>query len=368
MDWPRWLDRADGASGSAGRPRPSLDSITMGINLDRTIWGIHAGRTGNAHELFMGHNVIALGWNLMPDLGTLPPDREAYKRELKLAYPDAKPGAIPVWAGQLYRFVHEMEEGDLVVYPSKHDRQIHIGRVTGPYFHVPGSADDYSQRRPVEWLTSHPRTTFSQGALYEIGSALSLFQVRNYGDEFVDVLEGKQTAPPAPKEDETIGVVAEEIEETTKDFVIKQLAKELKGHPFEEFIAELFEAIGYRTRVTQMSGDKGVDVIAHRDELGIEPPIIKIQVKSTQGTVGDPEVSQLFGKVATGEFGVMVTLGSYSRQARDFADAKGNLRLIDGDEVVRLVLDHYEQLEPRYKGLLPLRRVYVPEAIEEAGP
>jgi restriction system protein len=40
------------------------------------------------------------------------------------------------------------------------------------------------------------------------------------------------------------------------------------------------------------------------------------------------------------------------------------LRLIDSDELVQLVFPHYDQFDSRYKGLLPLRRVYVPEAIE----
>lgn len=38
-----------------------------------------------------------------------------------------------------------------------------------------------------------------------------------------------------------------------------------------------------------------------------------------------------------------------------------NLRLIDGDALVQLVLEHYEQLDSKYKGLIPLRRVYIPE-------
>ena len=33
---------------------------------------------------------------------------------------------------------------------------------------------------------------------------------------------------------------------------------------------------------------------------------------------------------------------------------------------MRLTLEHYEQLDSRYKGLVPLKRVYIPEAIEEA--
>ena len=51
-------------------------------------------------------------------------------------YPTAKPGAVPVMAGVLYRFVCEMAVGDVVVYPSKPDRMVHLGIVEGDYaFH-----------------------------------------------------------------------------------------------------------------------------------------------------------------------------------------------------------------------------------------
>lgn len=123
--------------------------------------------------------------------------------------------------------------------------------------------------------------------------------------------------------------------------------------------------MGYRTRVSAEGPDGGIDIIAHKDELGFEPPIIKVQVKSTEGSVGDPDTSALYGKVGTGEYGLLVTLGSFTKQAQNFARSKSNLRLIDGPELVKLVLQHYEQLDSRYKGLLPLKRVYVPEALEE---
>jgi restriction system protein len=246
------------------------------------------------------------------------------------------------------------------------ERRIYIGRIAGDYVNVEGSG--YHHRRKVEWLDSFPRTKFSQGALYEIGSALSFFQIRNYADEYFILLAGGEPVAETEDEDTTVAIVADEIESTTEDFIIKRLAKEFKGFPLEEFVSEIFTAIGYKTRVTQKSGDKGVDVIAHRDELGIEPPIIKIQVKSTEGNVGDPEVSQLFGKVADGEFGVLVTLGTFSKQARDFAEGKSNLRLIDGEELVRLTLKHYESLDSKHKGRIPLRRVYIPEGLgAEAG-
>jgi restriction system protein len=78
-------------------------------------------------------------------------------------------------------------------------------------------------------------------------------------------------------------------------------------------------------------------------------------------------LSALYGKVAQNEFGLLVTLGAFSSQARNFARGKSNSRLVDGEELVNLMLQHYEQFDSRYKGLLPLKRVYVPEPLEESG-
>ena len=96
---------------------------------EKTLWGIHAGRTGDADTLFLKKNVIALGWHEVGNLSEIPPNREAFKTKIRDSYPDKKPGAIPVEAGQLFRFVHEMRIGDYIAYPSKYDRQIHIGQV-----------------------------------------------------------------------------------------------------------------------------------------------------------------------------------------------------------------------------------------------
>jgi len=331
-----------------------------------TIWGIHAGRTGDADDLFLKHNVIALGWKDAGDVSKLAADREAFKTHLKKIYPDEKEGYYPAAGGQLFRFVHEIKVGDYVAYPSKQDRMVHIGEIVGPFKYDPKTQPGYPQQRPVKWLKSIPRTQFSQGALYEIGSALSFFQVRNFADEFLAVLTGEPIAPTSAKQDESISYVAEEIAQNTRDFVLKTLAHELKGHAFSHFIAHLLGTMNYRCRVSPEGPDGGVDIIAHKDELGFEPPIIKVQVKSTEGSIGEPVVSQLNGKVDRTEFGMVVTLGTFTNQAITFARNKSNLRLIDGDELVSLILQHYEQFDSRYKALLPLKRVYVPEPLEES--
>jgi restriction system protein len=329
-----------------------------------TVWCIRAGGSSAAEKLFLEKKFVALGWPAMGDLSKIKPDREAFKAKLHETHPHEKPGAIPTKAGELFRFVHEMAVNDIVVYPSKVDRHVHIGRVQGNYKYGPELDEDYPHLRAVQWLKSVPRLSFTQGALYEIGGALAFFRVKTYADEFLAVLAGMPPAPPVAEDTTTIEV-AEDIEETTRDFVLKRLAQELKGHPLEGFVAHLLQAMGYRTRVSPEGPDSGVDIIAHKDELGFEPPIVKVQVKSTSGSIGEPVVSQLNGKLSTNECGLLVTLGTFTPQARNFAQSKSNLRLIDGDELVSLIYQHYEQFDSRYKGLLPLKRVYVPQPIEE---
>ena len=50
-------------------------------------------------------------------------------------------------------------------------------------------------------------------------------------------------------EDDTVVAMAEDVQETTRDFILKRLAKELKGHPFAGFVAHLLELMGFHTRV-----------------------------------------------------------------------------------------------------------------------
>ncbi len=156
---------------------------------DSTVWGIHAGQTGDADTLFLKQGVVAIGWHEVGDHSALPATRDAFKARVGATYPGKKPGAIPVDAGQLYRFVHEMKPGDVVAYPSKRDRHIHIGVVTGPYIYNTKLSPGYPNQRSVNWCTAVPRTSFTQGALSEIGSAMTLFQIKKYAAEFLQARE-----------------------------------------------------------------------------------------------------------------------------------------------------------------------------------
>ena len=241
-----------------------------------------------------------------------------------------------------------------------------MGKFAGPYQHAPERNADYPNIRPVNWLKHIPRDDFTQAALYEIGSFITLFSIRNNADEFWVKLDGLSVGDRAEDtedsgDDETVTrSVSAQAQETTSDFIIRQLKTGIDAYQFESFIAHLLECMGFHTRVTAKSRDGGVDVIAHKDQLGFEPPIIKIQCKQITNPIGQPEVAQLIGNVENGEHGLFVTLGGYSRDARQYERTKPNLRLIDGEQLVELIFDNYPKFEPRYQALLPLKRIYVP--------
>ncbi len=320
---------------------------------EKRLWGIHT----QDDNLFLKHGTIAIGWREMGDLSDIENNREAFKAKYQLVYPDAKKGSIPTGSGMLYRFCHEVQIGDYIVFPSKSDRMVNIGEVTGDYKYD-ASQPEYVQTRTVKWLKNVPRTAFTQGALYEIGSAMSFFAVKNYADEFLAALEKgfKHTASSAG-EDPTVGATAEDIIESTKDFVLKELSRNLKGYALEEFVANLLQAMGYRTTVSPQGGDSGIDITAYKDEL---PPRILVQVKSQDSDIKETTIQSLKGAMREGDYGLFVTLSNYTKNAQKYLDSTPIIRGINGTELVDLILKYYEDLNEKYQKMIPLKMVYIP--------
>ena len=337
-------------------------------NEKQKVWGLHMGEHVGSSPVDKGY--VAIGWHELGDLSDYP-DRDAFKAAIAEKIPDAKAGAHPVYAGILYRFAHEMKGGDIIVYPSKHDRMVNIGRLTGEISYTPEDDSEYPNHRSVEWLGHFPRNEFSQSALNEIGAFITLFLIKKHRAEFLTkagLVDEETQAQPYVEiveentdDDAATVAVSQQAQVTTDDFVIRRIMASMDGYEFEEFVAHILECMGYTARVTKRSGDGGVDVIAHKDRLGFEPPILKVQCKRKTDQIPRPEVDQLLGTLGDGEFGLFVTLGSFGRQSTDLERNRPKLRLIDGEQFVGLVLEHYQHLSPRYRSIIPLKRIFVPD-------
>ena len=297
------------------------------LNEEKRIWGIHT----QDDNLFLKNDVIAIGWSDMGDLGNIDANRDAFKEKYTQIYPDAKKGSIATGAGMLYRFCHEIQVGDFVVFPSKSNREVNIGVVESEYIYD-SNQPEYVQTRKVKWLQHLPRMVFSQGALYEIGSAMSLFSVKNYADEFLSVLDKDfMKNYSSDSEDESVGATADDIIEGTKDFILKELSRQLKGYDLEGFVADLLRAMGYRTTISPQGGDSGIDITAYKDEL---PPRILVQVKSQDGDIKETTIQSLKGAMREGDYGLFVTLSNYTKNAQKYLDSTPIIRGINGTELI----------------------------------
>jgi len=97
-------------------------------NEDKLLWGIHAGRLGEADNLFLKKTVIAIGWHELGNISSSGHYREALKKELTETYPKAKAEGIPVDAQQLYRFITERLPVGLFCcgFPINRARRLHL--------------------------------------------------------------------------------------------------------------------------------------------------------------------------------------------------------------------------------------------------
>jgi restriction system protein len=105
---------------------------------------------------------------------------------------------------------------------------------------------------------------------------------------------------------------------------------------FEEFVAEVFEALGFAVERVGGTGDDGVDLRVHRADLrGV------VQCKYySRGVIGSPELQKFLGTIqhTRSHKGFFVTTRTFSLAAERFA-AEHPIELIDGPRLVELVQD-----------------------------
>lgn len=142
-------------------------------------WVIRAGVRGSADGLFLKNCKIALSDPGLGSLSNLDSRRAAFYE----AYGQLRPGdsltSIAGVGGKFFRFVHEMKNGDIVLYPSCLEKVIHVGVISGHYRYT--SQDrDYPHQRDVRWIACVEKSSLSQPALYELGAARTLFKYKHH--------------------------------------------------------------------------------------------------------------------------------------------------------------------------------------------
>jgi len=307
-------------------------------------------------------SLTAIGWSQMGDLSSLD-TRQKMKNKYHSVYPDDSEPKIWVGAGQLYRFAHVIQKGDFILTPLKISREVLIGEVTSDYeFNLEAVSERYPNIRRVKWFQKASRDNLSQPFKYALGGIMTVFQVNAYLPEVKALLQKKPVRKDIIEEadiQQPATLFYEDVRGKA-DEMISDLLSQIDAYDFQELVAGVLRAMGFKTRVSSPGRDLGVDIIAHPDALGFETPRIKVQVKHRKGQSGAPEIRALAGTIRENENGLFVSTGGFTSEALREPERGAKITLIDRDQFVNLLLENYEKLDPQYQALVPLRKVYIP--------
>jgi len=165
-----------------------------------------------------------------------------------------------------------------------------------------------------------------------------------------------------PEDTESPGAstTLEEAEEASWAEVENHL-KVMSPYDFQNLVAGLLKGMGYHVSWVAPPGpDRGIDVIAHTDPLGISGPRIKVQVKRTEGRIPVKDIRSFLAVLSDGDVGLFVALGGFTQEAEIEArhQEKRRIMLVDLKQLFDLWVEHYARIPDSERGLLPLKAVW----------
>jgi restriction system protein len=342
-------------------------TIKEALMASQPMWKVTAETGGRLFDDFKEKSIVAIGWERLGDLKQYKKRQaiiDALSRE-----PDYNHRKAITSGSQVYRFAYEMKPGDWVLTYNPSQRVYLIGRVIGDYEYDPncivlaGDDERWPNKRAVEWIGEVSRDALSVPAKNCLGAILTLFQVSKEATQEIEaVLKGKKVAiddyekSQETEEEDLLKDIQSRALEFTKDKISR-----LEWDEMQALIAGLLRAMGYKTRVSPAGPDKGKDIIASPDGFGFESPRIVVEVKHRSQTMGAPEIRSFIGGRHQEDKGLYVSTGGFTKEAYYEAERSNvPLTLMNIDDVVQAVLDHYEKMDIETQRLLPLKKLYWP--------
>lgn len=330
---------------------------------EQTIFMVRAGEGAYLIDEFLKRKVVAIGWNKVDDLTKLK-SIEAIKEKLKAVYPEAKAAQINNYAGQLSRFKTEFKKGQLVISYDPKERAYLIGEITSDYIYSSNDIEFYPHIRTVEWTKKVLRDELTTSTKNSLGSTLTIFKLPDTAVQ--DVLGERKKIKNADSTDilieaeQTLETIKEDFEAKANDFIKDKLYK-LDWNEMQDLVAGILRGMGYKTLVSPRGADRGKDIMASPDGLGLENPKIMVEVKHRTATMGSQDIRSFIGGLRPNDKAIYVSTGGFSKDAKYEAERSNiPLTLIDIDLLVLLIVQHYDKFDPETRALIPLKKVYWP--------
>lgn len=336
-------------------------------------WMIRAGKSGERDDFALERGLAGGGFHEVPDL-TEAPSRDQVREIVHNSFPTDSEGTITNFTGQLWALRSRVQPGDLAVLPLKTTSQIAVGVVTQGYQY---RDDAYASRRhvvSVDWKrTDVPRTAVRQDLLYSLGAFMTVCEIkRNDGAWRLQQIMETGSDPGARVEaveaSEAGGADTTDASESTfdlerlgRDQIQNHVAEQFAGHGLTNLVAAVLRAEGFFAQVASPGPDGGIDIFAGKGTLGLDPPLLIVQVKSSPSPVDVKVVRELHGVLSThgAEQALLVAWGGVNKTARqELRSQFFRVRVWDADDLLDAVLRNYEKFSDEIRAELPLKRVW----------
>ena len=334
-------------------------------------WVIHMDELRHNPDMLKSvekNNLVGVGWPEIDDFNKYK-TREEFQKIFQEKYPEeTRKMSISIQVGMLYRWTHEIKKGDIAIVPLKINDVIKIGKFTeDKTFRDPSFNPEYPNVRKVEWIKDVKRSDFTQDALYSIGSALTLSQPSEDVEKQLDLLLSGKKVPGVsptvqPEESNDSGqliLLEQHLKEQLDDFITQKI-NERKGYLYQDIVGGVLQTMGYHIEIHEPGPDGKKDIMAYSDRLGLKDPIIRIEVKSQDAPVTSDDVSSLAGYIKSNEKALFVSRMGFTKSAIKFAESKG-ITLMNGEEIIELLLENYSELPDKIKDWIPLKKVWIPD-------
>lgn len=322
-----------------------------------TMWIVRS-QGGNLLPLWLENKIIAIGWCPSTSFENLKKE-EIKKILLKDCAQNIK--SVPIWASICDNFVNKMKKEDYVLTYDSASRVYYLGQITGDYKYNSTFKDSHT--RAVKWFDKTiSRDLLSNETKNSLGASQTIFRITTeQTNEILNLFEGKNV-----KERNEAEIIEDNIQfsndllENAKEN-LKDSINSLSPDDMEELVKEILNAMGYVAERTKKGADRGVDVFASKDGLGLEDPRIFAEVKHRKGQMGSQDIRTFTGGRNPNDKCLYVSTGGFTKDAHYEAERSNvPLKLIDIDDLANLLSIHYDNFSAEGKSLLPLKKVYIP--------
>lgn len=324
------------------------------------MWMVRAGEGASKINEFKSKNIVAVGWNKLDNIFSLKNiNSNRLKEIVKEKYPEYSTGQLAMSASQISKFAFEFEKGDYVVSYNPNERVYLVGEILSDYEY--NNKLDFHHTRKVKWLGEVFRDKLSATTKNTLGAISTIFEViGEQKEEILKLLKGKVEVLDKEESKEELDILKEDMLSKAHEFIKDQVLS-LDPEEMQELVAGILRGMSYKTIVSPKGSDRGKDIEASPDGLGLEEPRIKVEVKHRSGQMGSKEIRSFTGGLRPGDKGLYVSTGGFSKDALYEAERSNvPIKLIDSDLLVKLIVQHYDNFDVDTKTLIPLVKIYWP--------